>query len=107
MPQIRVDENNAIRLIARVLRDDGKLSPADANSIASTIMAGLKAAETSKTKPGLAHHRLIPSYPSTATVAKIVRSERFKLAEDDVWWLWKLVYDEGQDPPSDVDMTNF
>jgi hypothetical protein len=102
---VRIDPDKAARLIARHLRDFG-LSPHDANALATKIIENLKAAGTSRTKPGLKHWKLIPPSPPELAVSRIMQNKKFQLDQNDIHFIWNLLYQQGIDPPDDIDMTN-
>jgi hypothetical protein len=111
--QIRLSRERAIRLLAERLRTAGT-SPADANSLAGTITAGLIAATPASRKPGLDAWRMIPPEPSGHALSKLTHLKddllREQLGQDifshTLWRLWKIVYDEGSELPEDVGLTD-
>lgn len=116
--QIRLDPGRASRLIAQRLRETGK-SPAEANTLAANITAGLLAVTPAPRKPGLDSWRMIPPAPTDNALRKLAQlknsllndpfrefGETISGPKDTLWRLWKVVYDEGSELPHDVAMTN-
>jgi hypothetical protein len=64
MAQIKIDDEKAARLIAHRLREEARLSPADANALAVKIVEALIAA-AEPTKPGLSRPKIIPPEPAS------------------------------------------
>jgi hypothetical protein len=105
MVYIRIEEDQATRLIARHLRE-AKIVSSEANALATKIVEGLRYAETTRKKPGLKDWRMIPRHPSPLIVSKILNNNDFNLDQQRILWLWDLFYEEGSNPPDDIDMTN-
>jgi hypothetical protein len=103
MTNIRIDDQAAERLIARLLRD--KLSPGDANKLAADIVTGLKAATSSPTRPGLRGWRMISEHIPFEQIDNIVQDMRYQGIKADVLMaraLWSVVYSFGHPIPDDI-----
>jgi hypothetical protein len=102
---LRIDRDDAQRLIARYLRE--KMNPGDANEMSSRIVAGLVSNAKSPSRPALAGWRMIPEYPpenvigAVASAFKAVRlntADNYSIARD----AWKTVYKHGTSLPDDI-----
>src|SRR5258707_5639888 len=103
MTDIRIDKDKAERMIAQMLRDGGKILPADANKLASDICKRLLAAMATPTKPGLSGCRLIEHWPPDAQeFAEEVGSKLADIDERLACILWEMVYDRCRELPGDV-----
>jgi hypothetical protein len=65
MPEIRIDDDKAERMIAQIIRDDGGLLPATANTLAADICRRLSAA--TKATPLAQKYRIISNSPPYAS----------------------------------------
>jgi hypothetical protein len=105
MADIRIDQNTAERLIARILRDN-KLSAADSNRLAAEICTGLRAAMPSPTRPGLQGWRMIPEHiphdDDRERFLQDIRYQGFAAEMHNALVLWKIVYQYGRPVPDDV-----
>jgi hypothetical protein len=104
MPDIRIDAAKAERMIAQILRDERKLSPADANAVAENICRRLSTAMAAPTNPPLQGYRIISSHPPeggrefVSALAEKIADVNYGVASE----LWKMVYDRGRDLPATV-----
>jgi hypothetical protein len=67
-PRIRLQPDEAIRIIAQRLRDEAGMLPQRANNIADSITKALQANTPAQTKPGLSDYQLIPPNEPTYLV---------------------------------------
>lgn len=106
MAEIRIDAGKAERMIAQILRDERKLLPADANTLAAYVCRRLSSAMSAPTNPPLQGYRIIREHPPydsdfTAALAKKIADVNGNVARE----LWKMVYDRGRDlPPTVADL---
>jgi hypothetical protein len=102
MAVIRLDSDKVERIIAQVLRDEFKMLSAPANAAASKISARLLAAMPDPNHMALQGHRVIPQYGNDrftdALSALFKQPVNFRLSVE----IWKLVYAQGRDLPSDI-----
>ena len=84
MPDIRINSSKAERTLALILRDECKMLPTDANSMAAKLVERLKHARNSASRPGLRDARIIPQYASddirTQSAASTKQQAIFTLA---------------------------
>jgi hypothetical protein len=108
MPEIRIDQDKALRLIAQRLRDGAKMSSADANTLAATIVIALTSSMPLPKKPGLADWRMISPSPPRDALAEIMAAlKKYEIGPE--WTaerLWHAVWDHGRKLPDDVVMTD-
>jgi hypothetical protein len=105
MSDIRLDRGKAERLIALLLRDDHKLSPAAANDLATQICVRLQASMAMPTSPRLQGYRMIGQSPPYGTRPAIL-ADLGKLFDDlddeSLSTLWAIVHRYCHDLPDDV-----
>jgi hypothetical protein len=108
MPEIRIDQDKALRLIAQRLRDGAKMSSVDANAMATTIVSALTSSMPLPKKPGLMNWRMIPQLPPRIALAEIAATmKKYDVApEFDAEHLWHAVWEHGRELPADVVMTD-
>lgn len=105
MAEIRFDADKAERIIAQMIRDEGGLLPAKANTLAASICRRLSAAMP---PPPAHHYRIISNSPPYASdfavaIANVLADAKGRaLAPED---LWRLVYERGRDLPATVDLS--
>lgn len=103
MSTIKLDSEKANRIIAQVLRDDAKMLPEVANSIAGTICRRLITSMPLPTNPGLHAGKIIWRTPPSDSGFTEAISEKIADVDDRVAWaLWEMVYARGVDLAPDV-----
>jgi hypothetical protein len=104
MAEIRIDAAKAERMIAQILRDEKRLLPADANTLAANICRRLTIAMPTPTNPPLHGYRIISSHPPDgggefiAALAQKIADVNYEVARE----LWQMDYDRGRDLPATV-----
>jgi hypothetical protein len=106
MAEIRIDAAKAERMIAQILRDEGRILPAKANEFAANICRRLTLAMAAPTTEPLTNYRAIRRLPPHGSdfafaVAKILADAK----GDPALYpepLWAAVYDRGRDLPATI-----
>ena len=76
MTDIRIDSDKAERILALLLREECKILPADANTMASKMIDRLRHARLAATRPGLRDARIILMHPAQEVSAKLGEAVR-------------------------------
>jgi hypothetical protein len=103
---IKLNKDKARRLIARMLRDEGKMIPAKANDLATRICDGMISAMEMPVHPGLRNARVIPDHPpygqasQLADLARSIRPDQSDHATAEA--VWDMVYKYGYAVPDAV-----
>jgi hypothetical protein len=106
LTDIRIDTDKAERTLALMLREEAKMLPADANTLAAKMVGRLTHARQAATRPRLRDARIIPQYPTdeirekVGTAVRALRSDTtdFFLGSD----AWATVWEYGMPVPDDV-----
>ena len=104
MAEIHLDRDKAQRLIATLLRDERKMQPGDASSLATAICTRLQASMPLPTKPGLRGYRMIRQVLPHGK-EEAFRAELAKYLDADdrtLSAIWRMAYDCAVDLPEDV-----
>jgi len=100
---LRINKDEAQRLIARYLRD--KMNPGEANNLANQIIDGIVAAQKTAARPALRGWRMIPEPPEDVR-ARLVASIKAIRPTDSEHSIsadaWKAVYRHGTALPDDM-----
>ena len=101
MADLRIDSDKAERILALILREEGKMLPDRANALAAQMSKRLISAMAMPTKPALNGWRMIPPrhpYKSDFEQQVAMKFKRAGLANE----IWELVYACGRDMPDDI-----
>jgi hypothetical protein len=82
-PRIRLNPEDATKIIAQRLRDDAGLQPQRANSIADSITRALQANTPAQTKPRLSDYRLIGPNEPVDLVSELIDFKKKAVVEAD------------------------
>lgn len=106
MPDIRINSSKAERTLALILRDECKMLPADANSMAAKMVDRLKHARNSASRPGLRDARIIPQYATDEIRTRVGVAVRSLDRTTSDFYLgsraWDVVWQHGVPVPDDV-----
>jgi hypothetical protein len=102
MTTLAIDQHEAQRLIASILRDNGKLLPAQANAISDMICRRILATMPQRARSWQVRNwRAIDEYPPTDCSDIISEMRRYVPNADEktVSGLWHAIYKVGRDIP--------
>jgi hypothetical protein len=107
LTDIRIDSAKAERTLALMLREECKLLPADANTLAAKMVERLTHARLAPTRPRLRDARIIPGYPSDEVREKVGAAVRVlsldKQSDNHLGTnVWRTVWGYGTPVPEDV-----
>jgi hypothetical protein len=107
MTTLKIEEHDAVRLIATILREDLSLQPARANEIASKICTRISVGMLDLRRAGYgAGWRAVRRYPpyGEATVELVAKlRERLPQADKETLnFVWEMVYEHGSEVPDSV-----
>jgi hypothetical protein len=101
---LRLEKDNAQRIIARYLRE--KMNPGEANDLANRIVDGLISNTSSPARPALRGWRMIDRHPPAEMTDRIASAfKRVRLAGTDYATAaeaWEIVYNYGTAIPEEV-----
>jgi hypothetical protein len=99
---LSINAETAHRIVARYLRDEGKMQPGAANELATKVIVGIRTSMPAPTRPGLRNYRLIPDmlhYEERMKLSATLKRMGVEASADEIW---RTIYEMGEPAPDDI-----